>query len=1216
MASKGIIFILQKMMHKALKPLFLAVTGLLLVLLSHWLYRLYEQTPEQLAEQCGKAMEKKFLQMEQALSGMDSMLVRGDVGALIEYYEKYQIALYHFSSDSLVFWNTSRLQPELRLRLLKSGTGMVKLSQGYCLYSTRSNSKTNNVALCLVKPDYPIQNNYLKNDFLAWTGLNEQLVFTQDSLGAFPVRAGNTVLFSFKTQDARFFDSRLIAWCSLLFFLGLVLFVLSVLQWKEKRSQPLDMVWLLPALFLLRVSISALKWPEFLYQSSLYDVREFGDASGFLSNYFGDLLLNGLFLLFAVTLVYRKVSRLNTGKFNLLYGLLYLVLIFTAYGQFNHGIASMVQNSTLSFDFLSVFNMKPLAIFGVAIIGICSLAILVGLRGLYALLVAEGKYGHWLFLLMVAAVCVLHYFSFTQKSVTESFWMLAPAFAFFLLKPLRAQNFTYTLIVFVLLCSVFASYFFTFYLEKNQQAEMKLISFRLSERQDPALENEYKGLPEKIKNDQRLKNLIVLLPNTRLEIAQLLKQNYFNAYFDRYTTDFLLFDKKCQPLLEHSNPVYWNQGYFEDQLSYHSDSTFSEGLYFVKDYRLSTRYISKIPLGENTLFAVMEAKELGEQGSFPDLLLDESQQKQEKLGHLSYAVYRSDRLVNHYGEFNYPHFTPEPEKLESDKTTYTHYVFEPEPGTKVVLSEKVKSLTEKLTYNSYFFLLFSLLSFLLLTVYRFLFSNRLAPATLTQRIQGSIIVLLLLAMTAVGITSSRLVSQQFENENKKELSIKSSIILNELLNQFSSENLFDGSQRELINQRIKEYARVFNSDVSLFNAQGQLVNTSQPKLYDLGLSAGLVNPRAYYGIKQNKVYSGKVTESAGNLIYSSHYEPVYNETKNLQGFINLPYFAKQSGLLVELSGIISGLINVYLVLFMLSLASGLVLSRYITQPLRLIKQQIARISLGKRNEQIQWQSRDEIGKLVYEYNQMLSKLEESANLLAQSERESAWREMAKQVAHEIKNPLTPMKLNLQYLQHLNKTSPDDFKLKFEQASAGIIEQIDALANIATEFSNFAKLPGAQLQDIAPLDILQSAVHLFNKQPRLRIVFDAAERHRLCKGDKEQCMRVFNNILSNAVEALDGVAEPEITIQCKWNDGTLLVSIRDNGCGIPKNMQASLFTPSFTTKTTGSGLGLAMVKNIMQGFGGRVWFESEPSQGSTFYLEFVRSGDGKSVKELD
>jgi nitrogen fixation/metabolism regulation signal transduction histidine kinase len=239
---------------------------------------------------------------------------------------------------------------------------------------------------------------------------------------------------------------------------------------------------------------------------------------------------------------------------------------------------------------------------------------------------------------------------------------------------------------------------------------------------------------------------------------------------------------------------------------------------------------------------------------------------------------------------------------------------------------------------------------------------------------------------------------------------------------------------------------------------------------------------------------------------------------------------------------------------------------------------------------------------------MLLKLEESANLLAQSERESAWREMAKQVAHEIKNPLTPMKLNLQYLQHLNKTSPEDFKLKFEQASAGIIEQIDSLANIATEFSNFAKLPGMQLQDIAPLEILQSAVQLYNKQPQLKIDFQASELHALCKGDKEQCMRVFNNILSNALEALEEVTDPRITIFSSWTSNKLIISIRDNGCGISDELKPSIFTPSFTTKTKGSGLGLAMVKNIMQGFGGRVWFESEKDKGSTFFLEFARSSE--------
>ncbi len=1200
--------ILQVMTRKVLNPVFLFITGLFLVFFPQWLSHQGQQSPEELAQRAGQAIEKKFERFNTALANMDSLLPKGKIASLLRFFEEEQIGLYRFSSDSLVFWNNSRLNPEPWFASFSKNKGIVRLNKGYCIYTKIRKGKLNDLALCFIKYEYQIQNNYLKNDFLPWTGLNKNLSFSHDTAGAYAVMHEGAVLFSFKSPEDRFTGPLLIESCTVVFFLGLILLLLALVQWQLKSARPWDLALISPLLLLVRISLSFFRWPGFLYQSVLYDVREFGNASAFLNTYLGDLLLNAIFLLISAVLFYSKSKQKHTTQRIVLYTALLFIVVLLSLLQFTHGISSLVQNSTLSFDFLSVFNMKPLAFLGVALIGLFGTALMLALMGLLNTCLQGRKLNNTVYLISCALVCGVHYSMTKQHSFLESFWLLLPALAILIFKTSGLDNFAYTLIVFLLLCSVSASYFFSQYLEKNQQSEMKLISFQLSERQDPALENEYKDLPERIKNDQRLKNLMLLLPNTRLEIPQLLKQNYFNAYFDRYTTEFYLFDKLCSPLLEHTNPIFWNQGYFEDQIKYHSDTTLSEGLYFVRTYKNGTRYIAQIKLGENRLFVVLEAKELGEQGSFPDLLLDVSQQKQEKLGNLSYAVYRFDRLVNHYGEYNYPHFTPESDHIENDGNLFKHNVFEPEEKTKVIISEKVKTTTERFTYNSYFFLIFSLVGFFLFYIYRLLFAEKRMPATLTQRIQGSIIALLLFAMTAVGITSGRLVSKQFENDNRRDLSVKSSTIVNELLNQFTPQSLFDGSQRELVNQRINEYARVFNSDLSLFDAQGRLVNTSQPKLYALGLSADLVNPSPFYAIKSNKVYSGTLTESAGNLKYLSHYTPVYDEAKQLQGFINLPYFAKQSSLLRELSGIISALINVYLVLFMLSLGSGLVLSGYITQPLRIIKQQIARISLGKRNETIQWQSNDEIGKLVSEYNQMLVKLEESATLLAQSERESAWREMAKQVAHEIKNPLTPMKLNLQYLQHLNKTSPQDFKIKFEQASAGIIEQIDSLANIATEFSNFAKLPGMQLQDIAPLEILHGAVQLYNKQPQLRIEFQASKENGLCKGDKEQCMRVFNNILSNAVEALEGTNNPKITINSQWSEAKLLVTISDNGCGIPDDLKASIFTPSFTTKSKGSGLGLAMVKNIMQGFGGKVWFESEKDKGSSFFLEFTRSSE--------
>jgi signal transduction histidine kinase len=526
----------------------------------------------------------------------------------------------------------------------------------------------------------------------------------------------------------------------------------------------------------------------------------------------------------------------------------------------------------------------------------------------------------------------------------------------------------------------------------------------------------------------------------------------------------------------------------------------------------------------------------------------------------------------------------------------------------VIISENTKSFKYFFTYNSYLFLFFSVISFACYFLYAILFTANFRTASLTRRIQTIIILLLLLAMSAVGITSGNLVTRQFEGDNVKQLQEKAQTIIAELVEQFDSKpgELFSVPQRENVNLKLQEFSHLYNSDISLFDKEGWLFNTSQPKLYELGLAAKVSNPRAYFNLKENKTSAVTVTEKAGSLNYLSLYTPVFDGQKKFIGFVNLPYFARQSDLTNELSNIISALINVYIILFVISIVAGLVLAGYITKPLRLIKQQISNITLGRQNEALKWESNDEVGKLVTEYNNMLLKLEHSANLLAQSERESAWREMAKQVAHEIKNPLTPMKLNLQYLQHLMKNNPEDFAEKFGQASSSIIEQIDTLARIATEFSNFARLPGTQLEQINLLEIIRSSVNLFEKEKNSSVKVDLPFIEMPVMGDKEQALRIFNNVLKNAIQATQDVKDPVIRISAEEKDESFVIRISDNGTGIAENMKEKIFTPNFTTKSTGSGLGLAMVKSIVSNFGGKIWFESQEGLGSTFFIEFRKA----------
>ena len=320
--------------------------------------------------------------------------------------------------------------------------------------------------------------------------------------------------------------------------------------------------------------------------------------------------------------------------------------------------------------------------------------------------------------------------------------------------------------------------------------------------------------------------------------------------------------------------------------------------------------------------------------------------------------------------------------------------------------------------------------------------------------------------------------------------------------------------------------------------------------------------------------------------------------------INLPYFQKNKVSQEEIRDFLVTLSEVYLFLFFGAAIVAYFLSNYITGSIQTIGAKLKQISLSKRNEPLEWNSNDEIGTLVKEYNRMLSELERSAELLGQSERESAWREMAKQVAHEIKNPLTPMKLSVQHLERTLAHDSDDWKERLQRFSNNIIEQIDTLSDIASEFSNFAKMPQAKTEKVDVDKTLKHSLELFNELPSAEISYK-----NYCKdpveivADHNQISRVFNNLLKNAIQAIPENKRGEIKVKLKKDKGSIMITIQDNGVGISEDRKAKIFTPNFTTKTSGMGLGLAIVKNIVNNSDGKIWFETDVEIGSTFFISF-------------
>jgi nitrogen fixation/metabolism regulation signal transduction histidine kinase len=327
--------------------------------------------------------------------------------------------------------------------------------------------------------------------------------------------------------------------------------------------------------------------------------------------------------------------------------------------------------------------------------------------------------------------------------------------------------------------------------------------------------------------------------------------------------------------------------------------------------------------------------------------------------------------------------------------------------------------------------------------------------------------------------------------------------------------------------------------------------------------------------------------------------PIRNENGEPYAYLNIPYLNSQKELNQEISNFLVTLINLNAFIFVLAGAIALMVTNRITNSFTLIGSKMKDINLRKANEEITWNFNDEIGALVNEYNKMVRKLEESAQALAKSEREGAWREMARQVAHEIKNPLTPMKLSIQYLQRSIKENNPNVKELGEKVATTLIEQIDQLAKIAGDFSQFAHISTVKVEEFDVHTVLSSLVDLYSGNQKLELVWNKADAPAIIQADRTQVNRLFTNLLQNAIEASVGKENIKVKIDEKIEVNRLLISVTDEGMGIPVEKQDKIFTPNFTTKSSGTGLGLAICKGIVERANGKIWFETVEGKGTTF-----------------
>ncbi len=578
-----------------------------------------------------------------------------------------------------------------------------------------------------------------------------------------------------------------------------------------------------------------------------------------------------------------------------------------------------------------------------------------------------------------------------------------------------------------------------------------------------------------------------------------------------------------------------------------------------------------------------------------------------------YDLYLFDHKILRYASnANKPSYQYAQQKLQNkDRVHFVHsnkewLVAKQGENYLVIISHPLQSSIKAISLFSYLFTLLILVSYFLSLIHN---SYPILPEglqihlkekpSLRNRIQFYIILGIVLSFLIIAV-----VTVFFTKKNEQAIMEQTLYSKTKNLIRFLEASIVDQPHKEnaiiILKTQLKQISQTEDYFVQLFDANGQEINYLEYKWNPL-TKIRLADPQFVFAHSSNFEDVYIQTKNVGHKMGLSAFQNLFFQNERI-GIVRLQTIEQPSSASNRLANLVNTLLNIYVFLFLIAASMATFLSNSITAPLEALGNKLREIRLGKSNEQLQWSGQDEIGELIQNYNSMVSQLDESAKLIAKTERDLAWREMAKQVAHEIKNPLTPMKLSIQYLQQAIKSGSADITSMTKQVTETLIEQIDNLTKIASEFSNFAKMPQAENEKLILNEIISSVHDLFRKRDDIDITLSVPIDEIYVFADKNQLIRVLNNLINNAIQAIPQNRRGKIEIMLRSNDRIAQICVKDNGVGIPDELRNKVFLPNFTSKSSGTGLGLAMCQQIIENANGKIYFTTELNVGSQFFVE--------------
>lgn len=1140
--------------------------------------------------------------------------------------EKEQFILLAFENDSLQFWSNNFISFNEIRSIYSSKNDFVKTGNSWLIKQSYKFKDVDVLGLIIVKTEYSYENEFLESvvnssfKLPAYTGFSnvpetEGYIITKDN-GEFLL----SIIPEFRLKNSSVYLLLSVLFY-VAFFISFFIFIRNLSKIFRRKTAGIFLFLLL--MLLLRYLLFYFKIPEIFYSLEIFDSKLFA-TSVFLPN-LGDFLINEIFIFYLISVLYKEladiVQKVNFKSIiyqNISFFVLILFII-SAYLYSGKILESLVFDSSISLELNNILSINFSSIVAYVVISLLFLILAFSTKWIVEIVSNNPDKKSFYISLIISGLIfsigiIINHYVIGLLSIA----LVMAVLILFKIIFDKYENKWYSYVFyFIIIFVLYTVIVITVSSENKEESVRKLLVTNLANERDPIAELQMSEFQKNILEDKKIKSILQNDYSTKAdELYNYLVNYYFHGFWGKYDLQLTICKQNDSLLINETNKLENCKNYFTRYRNDIGTQIPGTDFYFLDNVNGRISYLAdlKYQIDSNNacfIYIELDTKLQTEQLGYPELLLESKLKSSAKLDGYSYAKFRENKLVYQYGNYSYNlslnyygKFDNEFEFLDKDGAN--HLIYRVNENNYIILSKPDHGIFNYFVFFSYLLVMYVFVYLLILI----LNINKLKIAksfnNLIFRIQVTYIGIVLLSLFIIGAGTIYYNIKQFENKQLEKISEKAQSLLIELDGKYSNEKTLINIDSYNLNYLLVKLSNVFYSDINLFSPDGKLIASSRNEIFEKGLLGNYIDANAYYELAINKKSEFIHNEKIGKLEFLSAYVPFFNNNGELLAYVNLPYFTKEYVVRNEISSLVITIVNIFVFLILITISLTFIVSNNITRPLRLIQKKMGEIELGKRNELINYNRKDEIGNLIIQYNRLVLELSDSAEKLAKSERESAWREMAKQIAHEIKNPLTPMKLSIQLLMKSWSDKDENWEQRLNKVSKTLIEQIDSLSAIASEFSGFAQMPLSKKERINLIEKIEFAVNTFNSYENISIISDYNGLSTVfINADGEQVLRVFNNLLKNAVQSIPADRPGKIIINVSQIKETFLIEIKDNGKGIPDLMKDNLFQPNFTTKTSGMGLGLAIVKNIIEGIGGRVWFETQENVGTSFFVEFVQ-----------